>query len=270
MAIGHAENVAITENVAGRKRRVRRLRMVIVPVVVAGGTITTIALLPDFPDSSPRSGPERALPAPSTSTPTSTATSPSPSGSPSATGSPPAPAAHASGSAEPVVQPVQTGTRTRPSTGSTPDAGAPPPAKSETTGLSPGSVSTLRNVSNDQCVFAGDGDIYPGFGTCGPSDAYTWTVRSSGGGTFELVNRASGKCLSAPFNNDYPSQMESCDGPGGTGYVKWSIGTSTAAGQTLKNTATGHCLEIAAPPFGGAKQVMVTTCNSARREQLWK
>ncbi|MDX3247457.1 hypothetical protein, partial [Streptomyces sp. ME18-1-4] len=63
VAIGHAENVAIAENVADRDRRVRRLRMVIVPVVVAGGTITAIALLPGLPDSSPRSsGPERTLP----------------------------------------------------------------------------------------------------------------------------------------------------------------------------------------------------------------
>jgi hypothetical protein len=92
----------------------------------------------------------------------------------------------------------------------------------------------------------------------------------TGGGAFELVNRASAKCLSAPFNNDYSTQLEACDGPGGTGYVKWSLGTAAAAGQPLKNTDTAHCLEIAAPPFGGAKQVMVTTCNSTRREQLWK
>ncbi|MFI7296984.1 RICIN domain-containing protein [Streptomyces sp. NPDC050121] len=272
VAIGHAENVAITESVAGRDRRVRRLRMVIVPVVVVGGTITAIVLLPGLPDSSPgSSGPERTLPTPSLSASTSASPSPSPSGSPPATRSPSAPAAAgSSGSAKPVVQPVQTRTNPRSNTGSTPDAGTPPPAKSESAALSPGSVSTLRNASNDQCVYGTDGDVYPGFGTCSSSDAYTWTLRSTGGGTFELVNRASGKCLSAPFNNDYTTQLEACDAPGGTGYVKWSLGTSTSAGRLLKNTATGHCLEIAAPPFGGTKQVMVTTCNSTRREQLWK
>lgn len=271
MAIGHAENVAIAEHVADRDRRVRRLRLVIVPVVVASGTITAIALLPGLPDSSPRSsGPERTLPTPSLSPPTSASPSPSPSGSQSATRSPSVPAAGASGSAKPVAQPVQTRTKPRSNTGSTPDAGTPPPAKSDSATLSPGSVSTLRNASNDQCVYGSDGDVYPGFGTCSSSDAYTWTLRSTGGGTFELVNRASGKCLSAPFNNDYSTQLEACDAPGGTGYVKWSLGTSTSAGRPLKNTTTGHCLEIATPPFGGTKQVMVTTCNGTHREQLWK
>ncbi|MFF7602109.1 hypothetical protein [Streptomyces mirabilis] len=43
----------------------------------------------------------------------------------------------------------------------------------------------------------------------------------------------------------------------------------TAAGQTLKNTKTGHCLEIASPAYGGGKQVMVATCNSDEPQQLW-
>jgi hypothetical protein len=129
-------------------------------------------------------------------------------------------------------------------------------------------VSRLRNVSADQCA-SGDGSVYPGFGACDSSDAYAWTLRSSGGGTFELVNRASGNCLSAPFNNNYAAGLEACGGVGGTGYVVWRIGSTTAAGQTLKNTRTGHCLEIASPAYGGGKQVMVATCNSDEPQQLW-
>ncbi|MGW1778573.1 RICIN domain-containing protein [Streptomyces sp. NPDC002143] len=163
-----------------------------------------------------------------------------------------------------MAQPVQT------NAGSTRDAGTPSSEKSEAATLSPASASTLRNTSNDQCVFGNEGDVYPGFGTCSSSDAYAWTLRSASGGAFELVNHASGKCLSAPFNNDYSAQIEACDGPGGTGYVQWKFGTSTTAGQTLKNTTTGHCLVITTPAFGGAKQVMVTTCDSGEPEQLWR
>ncbi|WP_405692415.1 RICIN domain-containing protein [Streptomyces sp. NBC_00057] len=114
----------------------------------------------------------------------------------------------------------------------------------------------------------GDGSVYPGFGTCSSSDAYTWTFRSSGGDTFKLVNRASGYCLSAPNNNDYRALLGACNGYGGTGNVHWRIGSTTAAGQTLKNTETGHCLEIASTSFG-SEQVMVTTCNSDQPQQLW-
>ncbi|MEV1067320.1 ricin-type beta-trefoil lectin domain protein [Streptomyces sp. NPDC050263] len=164
-----------------------------------------------------------------------------------------------------MAQPAQTGA------GGTRDAGTPSSAKSGTTStLSPTSASTLRNASNDQCVFGNEGDVYPGFGACGSSDVYTWTLRSTGGSTFELVNHASGKCLSAPFNNDYAAQIEACDSPGGTGYVQWQFGATASTGKTLKNTTTGHCLEIATPAFGGAKQVMVTTCDSGESEQLWR
>lgn len=133
----------------------------------------------------------------------------------------------------------------------------------------PGSVAGLRNTSTGQCVSGDASSVYPGYGTCGSSDAYAWTLRSSGGDTIELINGAGGKCLSAPFNNDYAAQLEACGGVGGTGYIHWRVGNSTASGQTLKNTETGHCLEIASPPYGGAKQVMVTTCDSGRAQQLW-
>lgn len=253
VAVGHADQVTYI-----RKQRARRLRMLVVPVVVAGGTITAITLAPD----SSGSGPDRSSPAPWFSPSPSLSASPSSAGTPSATGSPSAATARATGSAAAVAGPVQTGAA------DTPEAGPPPSAKSGATALSPGSVSRLRNVSTGQCV-SGEGSVYPAFGTCDSSDAYAWTLRSSGGGTFELVNRASGKCLSAPFNNNYAAGLETCGGVGGTGYVQWRLGTSTAAGMTLKNTETGHCLEIASPAYGGGKQVMVATCNSDEPQQLW-
>jgi len=247
VAVGHADQVYI------RKQRARRLRLLVVPVVVGGGVITGIMLVPD---SSP-SNPERSSPAPSTSA------LPSPSGPSSATGSPSASAPRASASAAAVVQPVRTGAAV------TSQAGPPPTEESKATTLSPGSVSSLRNVSTDQCV-SGDSPGYPSFGTCSSSDAYAWMLRSSGGGTFELVNRASGNCLSAPFNNNYAAGLEACGGVGGTGYEHWRIGSGTAAGRTLKNTETGHCLEIASPAYGGGRQVMVATCDSGDPQQLWR
>lgn len=253
VAVGHADHVTYI-----RKQRARRLRMLVVPVVVAGGTITAITLGPD----SSGSGPGRSSTAPWFSATRSPSGPPSATSSPSATASPSAPIVRASGSAAAVAQPERTGAA------ATPEAGAPPSAESGATKLSPGSVSRLRNVSTNQCA-SGDGSVYPGFGTCNSSDAYVWTLRSSGGGTFELVNRASGNCLSAPFNNNYAAGLEACGGVGGTGYVEWRIGSSTAAGQTLKNTKTGHCLEIASPAYGGGKQVMVATCNSDEPQQLW-
>ncbi|WP_416982745.1 RICIN domain-containing protein [Streptomyces sp. T028] len=162
-----------------------------------------------------------------------------------------------------MAQPAQ------PGAGTTPEAGTPPSPESKSDALSPGSTASLRNVSTNQCV-SGDASIYPSFGTCSSSDAYAWTLRSSGGNTFELVNHASGKCLSAPFNNDYTTQLETCGAAGGTGYIQWHVANSTAAGQTLKNTDTGRCLEIASPSYGGAKQVMVTTCDSGEAQQLWR
>ncbi|MFF3786956.1 hypothetical protein [Streptomyces sp. NPDC001933] len=44
--------------------------------------------------------------------------------------------------------------------------------------------------------------------------------------------------------------------------------TTTAAGQTLKNTETNRCLEIDSTPYYGVK-ALVTTCNSDELQQLW-
>ncbi|MFE7268916.1 ricin-type beta-trefoil lectin domain protein, partial [Streptomyces sp. NPDC057592] len=133
--------------------------------------------------------------------------------------------------------------------------------------LSPGSVSRLKNAATHQCVSADD-SVYPSIGTCSSSDIYTWELRRSDGDTFWLVNRASGHCLAAPHTNDAAAKTTQCDGYGGPGYVHWRLETTTAAGQTLKNTDTNHCLEIDSTPYDGVK-VLVTTCNSDEPQQLW-
>ncbi|MGP3954049.1 RICIN domain-containing protein [Streptomyces sp. 7N604] len=152
-----------------------------------------------------------------------------------------------------------------------PSAPADPsaPLKSPPSTFSVGDDSRIQNADTHQCV-SGDASVYPAYGTCSASEAYAWTFRSTGDGTFKLVNQASGNCLSAPYNNNYAAGLESCSGgPGGTGYVHWRVGQTKADGQTVKNTETGHCLAMGSPPYGGSKQVMVTTCNSDRPQQLW-
>ncbi|MFF3129844.1 RICIN domain-containing protein [Streptomyces sp. NPDC057908] len=133
--------------------------------------------------------------------------------------------------------------------------------------LSPGSVSRLKNAATHQCVSADD-SVYPSIGTCSSSDTYTWTLRRSDGDTFELVNRASGHCLAAPYSNDSSAVTTRCGDEYSGGYIHWRMETTTAAGQTLKNTETNRCLEIDSTPYNGVK-ALVTTCNSDEPQQLW-
>ncbi|MFC9758668.1 caspase family protein [Streptomyces sp. NPDC056921] len=133
--------------------------------------------------------------------------------------------------------------------------------------LSPGSVSRLKNAATHQCVSADD-SVYPSIGTCSSSDTYTWKLRPSDGDTFELVNRASGHCLAAPYANDSSAVTTRCGDDYSGGYVHWRVETITAAGQTLKNTETNRCLEIDSTPYNGVR-ALVTTCNSDEPQQLW-
>lgn len=226
-----------------RPRVLRFVLLVVLPVVIVSEALVVVALMPH--GSSP---PDQGQPSPSSST-----------RSPAADSSLSSPAANAPGSSP---------TDSRASQPSTGNAPATPPHKSQPAALSPGSVAHLHNASTDQCV-SGEGSVYPGFGTCTASYAYVWTLRSSNGGTFELVNRASGNCLGAPYNNNYLAGLGPCNGTGGTGYVRWRIGSTTDAGQTLENADTGGCLAITSPAYGGGNQVMVTTCNGEQPQQLW-
>ncbi|MGP9019926.1 protein kinase domain-containing protein [Streptomyces sp. BR1] len=298
------EPVTVTpkEAATAREPRPRRTRIMVavLPVVVVAGTVTAVTVLPnvyspwgtDRPNtaaSPPGSVPSMPMPPGKTTPPpsASASTSPSPGSSgaatppPGGTGQPGGtnpggqqPGAPASGgkpggtggtggSDGGQQQPPGTSQRT-----SDPKPPADPPSSSTT--FSPGTTARLQNAQTHQCV-SGDGSVYPGYGSCSASYADTWTLRSTGSGTFQLVNRASGNCLSAPNVNDYTAQLSSCNGGyGGTGYVHWRVGTTASGGQTLENTETGHCLEIAAPPYGGTPGPMVTTCDSDQSQQLWR
>ncbi|GHF44332.1 hypothetical protein GCM10010218_27070 [Streptomyces mashuensis] len=265
ISIGWAERVLIKV----REHR-SRILFVVVPVVTTGGAFLAGTLVP-HESAAPEHGSQgRGKPSPSV------LSSPSPAGSSSAS---------PSASAVSPPPPVPMATRAPagpdphddsgggPAPGRSPDpaptaqGGAPGPRAAGTGTLSPGARSHLENVAQQQCL-SGD-DFSPAFGPCGAGSSYSWTLRSTGGGAFTLVNRASGKCLTAPNNNNYAAGLNPC---GWGANEHWHIDTSASAGQTLQNNETGHCLTIAPPQIGfnGANQVQVATCNSDDPRQLWK
>ncbi len=225
----------------------RRALRILLPVVLAGGTIMVVALMPH------RSSPtDQGRPAPSSS-----------SSAPSAASSPEGPATRA-----PDPSPIGSEESQRgPEDSST--ALPLPPENSQPITLSPGADAHLQNVATNQCVFDNSSG-YAGFEICGASYAHVWTLRRSQGEAFQLVNSASGDCLYAPYGGDGAVGLGSCGGLGVPGHLHWRIGSSTAAGQTLENTEAGNCLAITTPRYGGGNQVMVGTCDSDSPEQLWK
>ncbi|MEV8395063.1 MULTISPECIES: RICIN domain-containing protein [unclassified Streptomyces] len=253
LAIGQANTVSYVH-----KTRVRRARLplVVVPVVLAGGSFLAFTLIPQ--QSEPGQRPHtQGTPPPSASPSRPPSGSPTPRSSASST--PDAPArenTHDSSGPAP-----NEGTKPGPSTPDDPSPGN----SSQPETFTPGTQSRLENASTRKCV-SGD-NTTPSSGTCSSSSSYAWTLRSTGNNTFELVNRESGKCLTAPPTKDYETSLTHCTGSYGGNY-HWRIGATTTAGQTLQSVETGQCLEIA-NQFG-FELVMATTCNSDDRRQLWR
>ncbi|WP_411129453.1 RICIN domain-containing protein [Streptomyces sp. x-19] len=207
-------------------------------------------------DRPPAQGPLSSSASPSPS-PSASAASRSPE-TPSPSPATPAPGPHGTDGPAPTLPQPPAPTETP-----NPTPGGGSNGHSNPTRLSPGSSSHLENVAARKCV-AGDG-AFLSIGSCGASYVYTWKLLPTGGDTFELVNRASGSCLTAPqVNNVQASLTPNCS----SGNNRWRIDTTSAAGQTVKSAETDHCLEIDSP-FSAA-MVMVTTCNSDDPKQLWR
>ncbi|MER5781959.1 RICIN domain-containing protein [Streptomyces mobaraensis] len=264
--IGWADKVFIKKI---REHRTRIL-FVMVPAVTAGGAFLAGMLMPHESAAPEHRSQGEGKPPPVVPSSPSPAGSPSPSSSPSASAAPLPPALS-------VPTRAPTGPAAHDDTGRptpAPDrppaptarGAAPRPPAPQAAPLSPGSRSHLENAAQHQCL-SGD-DFYPAFGPCDAGDGYSWTLRSAGNGTFTVRNRASGKCLTAPANNDYQAGLNVCDWGGNE---HWSFDATNAAGRTLRNAETGHCLTIAPPVFGGSDyQVRVTTCDSDDPRQLWR
>ena len=244
---------------AAKQLRVRRpVVLAVLAVVVTGGTITAVTLLPD---QSPQRNAGRPAHVPSTAVP-SVSVSPADRSTSSPRTGPTGPHGGNSvpGPSAPTTKPPAPVVTTGP-----PAQQAAPHNQT----FSIGDTVRLQNASTHQCVSGGSaGDVYPSIGACSASETYGWQLKPSGGSTFKVVNSATGECLSASFSQNYPAGMEACSGAGGTGRVYWHIGSSTAAGQSLKNDTSGECLAISG--YYGVDQVIATTCNPDDKSQLWK
>jgi hypothetical protein len=170
-----------------------------------------------------------------------------PSPSPASSSSGPAPSASAT---RPTTTPPSASHRRSPAA-----TASPRPA------FALGSDVHLQNVSTHDCLSGAYG-LY--IQACDASDADIWTLRPTGGDTFELVNRSSDNCVGSQAVKDSLAVYGSC---ASTGSVQWRVAATTSVGQTLRNTESGYCLEISPlySPF-----LQLTTCNSSDPTQLWR
>ncbi|MFC9057471.1 protein kinase [Streptomyces sp. NPDC057074] len=259
--------------VAPRKERRRRILPVFVPVVVvvAGGTLA-FQLLPYVTDSSDAAGPR----GPSSSV-TATATG-SPSGTAADGSAKPSPSTAASSSKKP--EPGAKESATVPGagpgaddgnagakgdgdsgTGSRGDAGGGGSSDSGDGGGDGGGGSSsgddtgadapstdgtvLRNGSTGHCVNGSQGGVRPGSCT---ADAAVWDLRGTSLGTYRIVHRATGNCLSS-YGALHSGFCSSQSGQ------EWRLGP----GDSVVATNTGRCMEESTV----SGMLMMQTCDGS-------
>ncbi|MBF9073945.1 serine/threonine-protein kinase [Streptacidiphilus fuscans] len=92
----------------------------------------------------------------------------------------------------------------------------------------------------------------------GPTPYAEWTFVPASNGTFKVVNKGSGDCLTAFMANGW-SNMDPC---GSNSAQYWQIGTRTSSGSTIESTTYWQCLQITS----AAEQ---QPCNTSQAAQLW-
>ncbi|MFD4261341.1 protein kinase [Streptomyces sp. NPDC058534] len=262
-----------------RKERRRRILPVFVPVVVvvAGGTLA-FQLLPYVTDSSDAAGPK----GPSSSVTASATTSPS--GTAADGSAKPSPSTGASSSKKP--EPGSKESATAPGAGSgagTDNAGAKGDGDSGTgsgtgsggdddgggsggsgsgagSGAGGGGSSSgddtetdapstggtvLRNGSTGRCVTASAGGVRPGSCT---AEAAVWDLRGTSSGTYRIVHRASGNCLSS-YGALHSGACSSQSGQ------EWRLGS----GDSVVATNTGKRMEESTV----SGTIMMQTCDGS-------
>jgi hypothetical protein len=95
-----------------------------------------------------------------------------------------------------------------------------------------------QSAATHQCILDDGSSTNSSVGTCSSSAAYTWTLRPSGSGTFQLVNRASGRCITETGFGG-PVWVEACGVTNDNS--RWRTGATTASGQNLQNVETEGC-----------------------------
>lgn len=239
-----------------RDRRTRVIPVVVPVVVVATGTTLAFTLLPYTFDAGDAAGPtpSATVTASAIATPSGTAggtakTSPSAGASSSksaeksgSSGSPESP--RAAGAEDAAPDPDDAGAKG--GTGGGEDSG--PDTGTVTKAPSAGG-STLRNAESGLCLTASKNAGYGNvsMGDCAAAAA-GWSLRSVSSGTYRIVHRTSGNCLSA-----YGAMHSaSC---GADDAQEWRLGP----GGTVVLTKTGRCLDHARP--GG--MIMVRECDGS-------
>lgn len=238
----------------GRRVWRRHLKLgVPIVVLVAGASVIAITLGPRWfsPPDEDKGRPKEARPAGS---PTADKRSASDEPSRSSSRDKEKPAPPDSGRSSPAAKP-----KPEPTSDSAPEK----PSSSRLLSLK--DKARLKNLSTSKCVY--DDGTNPSVGACSASETYEWTLKPDNG-TFMLVNTATGECLSSSNTNNNQARVSSCVGYDDS--LRWTIGTTTSTGQTLKNKHTGWCLKIETPDFSPFPQVLTATCNSDERRQLWK
>lgn len=93
---------------------------------------------------------------------------------------------------------------------------------------------------------------------CGEDASFDCAVKPAGNSSFKLVNNATGRCLASSVKVNKPVKSMACpdDNP-----VRWTVGTTTRHGHSLKNTDSGWCLT-------GSPSREMKTCN-ARAVDTW-
>ncbi|MER7986814.1 protein kinase [Streptomyces noursei] len=252
-----------------RERRRKRLLLAVVPVIVVGGG-TTLALQL-LPNAATLHDDGRPAPSPSVSAqlhPTAPSSGAGRAGGPSGRATPghapqPAGSNGATGATGPGADKgASSGSRqdSGGGAGATGGAGGSAGAGGPATGQpspdpAPGGYQRLRNGGNGRCLIETAYGNTPAIGDCTGDPSASWTYHQASGGTFTVVNRRTGDCLTAgmPGNN---SLSVTC---GGAGQV-WRAG----AGGALYSVSNGQCLDIA---FGGG--VATAACEPGKASQRW-
>ncbi|MFF9489847.1 protein kinase [Streptomyces sp. NPDC014676] len=259
-----------------REKRGRRTRVipVVIPVVVTTGATLAFTLLPYTFDTGDEAGPT-----PSASVTVSAIATPSGTAGGSGKPSPSADASATKDSEDPKdpedaknSDKPGSGSRESPAAAGAEGTGAGPDAddgaakgggsggddSSSDTDTEAGAPSTdgftLRNGSSGRCLTASGG---AGYGSVSMGDctagAAGWSLRSVSSGTYRIVHRASGNCLSGYGS----THSASC---GADTAQEWRLGS----GGTVILTNTGRCLEHSRP----SGMVMVRVCEGTAT-QSW-
>lgn len=270
-----------------RKRRTRVLAVVL-PVVVAAGGVSAITLLPHTSTpqaggtpSSSASASLSASPSAGRSGPTSSARPSGSTASKSASASGHTSAGASGGDAKSGSGKGTSGTGTGGGSagGQSGSRGGGTGSGSGTTGggSSSGGTSTgtgtigtagtyrISDAADGGCLeqdtSSGGPSAYAVSGSCGSeySPYFEWTFSPGPNGTFKVVNKGTGDCLTAFMANGWIN-MDAC---GSTSGQYWRIGARKSSGSTLESTTYWQCMQM-------SSSARVVPCDSTDGTQLWK